>query len=295
MKLRTTLMNFIPLLAIPVTLAIPKVGAVFFPYTSWILGLLLFSSFLALEWEDLVAVFHSPKRPFYAALVILVVAPLLAYPIMSRFFPEYLLGAVIFMLLPAAVASPAVAGIYGGNIAVATVNAVSTNLLSPFTIPLFLQVFMGQNVKIAILPMFLKLLLMVSIPFAASILLNKFFPTFIGKTKKHYRLISLSLLFFLFFAAVSPYVAELKANLFNFHLMLVVFVAYFVLYFLSRLVLLSTRDGAERIAITANIILPNVGMGVVIVQQYFGSTEMLFMIAAQIIFAILVGFFKYFR
>lgn len=288
-------MNFIPLLAVPVTLVIPKVGAVFFPYTSWILGLLLFTSFLALEWKDLIAVFHSPKRPFYAALVILVVAPLLAYPIMHRFFPEYLLGAVIFMLLPAAVASPAVAGIYGGNIAVATVNAVSTNLLSPFTIPLFLRVFMGQTVKFAIVPMFLKLFLMVSIPFTASILLNKFCPAFIGKTKKHYRFISLSLLFLLFFAAVSPYAEQLKANLLNFHLMLVGLVAYFILYFLSRLVLLSTRDSAERIAVTASIVLPNVGMGVVIVQQYFGSTEMLFMIIVQILFAILVGIFSYFR
>ncbi|MBN1258760.1 bile acid:sodium symporter [Candidatus Peregrinibacteria bacterium] len=295
MKIPSALMNFIPLMAIPAAFAVPGIGKIFFPYTNWILGALLFTSFLALDWSDLKEAVKRPLKPFYVSILILILSPLIIMPIMGRFFPDFMLGAVIFMLLPVAVASPAVAGIFGGNVAIATINAVSTNLLSPFTIPFFLETFMRTSVEVDIIGMLIKLLLIVFIPFILSVALNRYCPRLIRKAKGYYRGISLGLLFLIFFAAVAPYTHELASNLLNSRLIVSVFISYFILYFFSRLILVCSPDKAERTAITANMLLPNVGMGVVLVQQYFGPQEMLFLIFCQVLWVILISIFKYFR
>jgi bile acid:Na+ symporter, BASS family len=294
-KIKSPLLNFITILSIPLAILIPQVGKVFSPYTSWLLGVLLFFSFLGISFDDLLRAVRKPIKPFFVSMVILIVSPLVIYPIMERFFPVYLLGAVIFMLLPTAVSSPAIAGIYGGDIAFGTVNAVFSNLLSPFTIPLFLVLFMGTSVKVSTTSMLLQLLLIVVIPFILGLLANRFAPAIVGKTKHHYRLINLLLLFLLFFAILSPYSKELTGNLLNWHLWLAVFVVHIVLYFFSKLTVLNTTNESEKISVEANMMFLNIGLAVVIVQNYFGPTEMLFIIFCEIFWVVMVGLFKYLK
>jgi len=295
MKTKSTLLNFIPILSIPAAIFIPQVGKLFSHYTMWILAALLFFSFLGLNASELIKEAKKPMKPFFVSMVILIISPLVIYPVMERFFPIYLLGAIIFMLLPSAVSSPAVASIYGGNIAFATVIAVFSNLLSPFTIPLFLAIFMMTSVDVSTVSMLLQLLVIVVIPFILGLLTNRYAPSFVDKTKHHYKLINLLILFLLFYAALSPYVTELMANLTNWHLWLAVLIVHLTLYFFSKLAVLHESNIAEKISIESNMMFLNVGLGVVIAQTYFGPNEILFIIFCDIVWAFLIGLFKYLK
>jgi BASS family bile acid:Na+ symporter len=294
-KIKSSLLNFIPILSIPAAIFIPQVGKLFSHYTMWILAALLFFSFLGLNAADLIKEAKKPMKPFFVSVVILIISPLVIYPVMERFFPIYLLGAIIFMLLPSAVSSPAVASIYGGNVASATVITVFSNLLSPFTIPLFLAIFMMTSVDISISSMLLQLLIIVVIPFVLGLLTNRYSPSLVDKTRHHYKFINLFILFLLFYAAISPYVPELLANLTNWHLWLAVFIVHLTLYFFSKLAVLHESNHAEKISIESNMMFLNLGLGVIIAQNYFGPNEILFIIFCDIVWAFMVGFFKYLK
>ncbi|MBU0577044.1 bile acid:sodium symporter [Patescibacteria group bacterium] len=295
MKIKSPLLNFIPVLSIPIAVYLPQIGKLFSPYTSWLLGALLFFSFCGISFDALIKAVKKPIKPFFVSIVILLVAPLVVFPIMERFFPIYLLGALIFMLLPSAVSSPAIASIYNGNVPFATVNAVFSNLLSPFTIPLFLVLFIGASVEISTAAMLLQLLIIIVIPFVLGLIANSYTPKFIEKTKSYYRPINLFLLFLLFFAILSPYSKELVGNLLNGHLWLAVFIVHLVLYFFSKLTVLHATSKSEKISIESNMMFLNIGLAVVIVQNYFGPTEMLFIIFCEIFWVVLVGLFKFIK
>lgn len=295
MHLKTNLKNFIPLLAIPAAIFFPQVGSVLSPFTTWILGILLFFAFLGLEPKKLLKEFRHPLEAFYMGMVVLVITPLVILPIMSHFFPEYQLGALLFMLMPSAVSSPAVAGIYGGSVALASANAVFANLLSPFTIPILIGFFAGSTVKVSLFKILYQLIILMAIPFVLSLAAHHAVEDKIQKAKKHFGFIALSLLFLLFFAALSPYKTELTSNLLNGNLWLAVLVAHLILFFFAKLMIAHVKVKKDRISIQSNIMFLNVGLAIVLAQNYFGPSEILFIIFCQISWVILVGLFKYLK
>lgn len=295
MHTKICLSNFVPLLALPAVFLTPEFGKIFFPYTSWILGAMLFFAFLGLNLNDLLKAARKPKEILYVSLVVLVLTPLIIYPIMQRFFPEYALGAFLFMLLPSAVSSPAVASLYGGNVAKSMMNVVASSLLSPLTIPLMLVLFVGTGIAIPAMIIFQQLVLIVLLPFVLGLLANRYAENLILRVKKYYRPINLFLIFLLFFGALSPYAIEMKTRLLDAYLWLAVLVTYIVLYFFAELFMLHENRSGNRIAIKSNLLFLNVGLGVVLAQNYFGPSEMLFIIFCEIVWVVLVGFFKYLK
>lgn len=79
MKKSLHLINFIPLLSIPAAIFLSPLGRVFSPFTMWILGALLFFSFLGLKFDQLLKASRKPMQPFFISLVILIVTPLKCY------------------------------------------------------------------------------------------------------------------------------------------------------------------------------------------------------------------------
>ena len=51
----------------------------------------------------------------------------------------------------------------------------------------------------------------------------------------------------------------------------------------------------DKVSIQSNIMFLNVGLAIVIAQNYFGPSEILFIIFCQISWVILVGLFKYLK
>lgn len=285
--------NFIPLLAVPAALVLPKIGVALSPYTTWILAALLFSSFAGIKFGEMATVVRHPARSMFTVLMILVVAPLAIYPIAQFLFPEFALGALLFMMLPAAVSSPAVAAIYGGNVAVATVDAVLSNLLSVLTIPLLFGLFAHESVDIGTASILRQMLFVIVLPFAVGALINRFFSNGAKALHRHNRIINLSLLFFLFYAAFSPYIGVMLESLTNLHLILALIMTHAILHVLAKIATLGSKDEGEKVGILCNMILPNVGLGVVLAQHYLGAPEMIFILLSEIVWVVVVGLIHY--
>lgn len=295
MNNRVDVGNFFPILAIPLALLLPSWGSVLAPYTSLLLAILLFFSFLGLDPRRLLEILRQPKETFYMSLIILVLTPLVVFPVMQRFYPEYFLGAVLFMLLPSAISAPAITAIYGGNVARSAVNTLVSSLLSPFTISLFLSLFLFARITVSPWKILWQLGLIIFLPFIVGLIVDRVKPHWVQNFKPYYRRINLALLFLVFFAALSPYSVDMKVNLLNGRLWMAVLVTHAVLYLFAKLAVLHEKNQADKIALESNLFFLNVGLGVVIAQNYFGPTEMLFIVFCEIVWIVLIGIFKYLR
>ena len=295
MKIKSQLINLVPLLAIPAAIFLPQTGGLFSPFTTWLLGGLLFVAFLGLDTKKLLHELKDPMDQFFMTMVILVVTPLVVMPIMGHFFPAFLLGALLFMLMPSAVSAPAVTRIYGGNVALTTANTVFSNLLSPFSIPILIAFFAGKQVEVSLLTILWQLLILMVVPFLLSLLVQHFAGDLVEKTKKSYNSISLLILFLLFFGALSPFSRELVANFLNQSLWLAVIIAYVILFFFAKLMVVYVKAKRDKISIQANLMFTNVGLAIVLAQNFFGSAEVIFIIYCQIFWLLMLSLFRYLK
>ncbi len=293
MRLKLHPANFIPLLSVPAAFFMADAGRFFYSYTAWILAAMLFFSFLGLRMSELRWVAHHPLRSLASVILILVICPLVIFPVAKVLFPEYLMGAMIFMMLPAAVSSPAVAAIYGGDVALATIDAVLSNLLSVVSIPVLVGLVAHESVRIGAGKILGQMVIVVLVPFVAGTFVSHFFERVARRIHRHSREINLWLLFLLFFAALSPFVSELVANLANMRLILAVLLTNLVLLALARLAIRFIKEEKERMGMLCNILLPNVGLGVVLAQSYFGPKEIMFMIFCDLVWIAMVGLIDY--
>lgn len=268
-------------------------GIALSPYTTWILAALLLSSFAGMKLGEMAKVVQHPARSMFTVLMILVVAPLAIFPFAKFLFPEFALGALLFMMLPAAASSPAVAAIYGGNVAVATVDAVLSNLLSVLTIPLLFSLFAHESVDIGTLSILRQMVFVIALPFVAGTLISRFFATAASALHRHSRIINLALLFFLFYAAFSPYIKMMLESLSNLHLILALIMTHAILHVLAKIATLGSKDESEKVGILCNMILPNVGLGVVLAQHYLGAPEMIFILLSEVVWVAVVGLIHY--
>jgi bile acid:Na+ symporter, BASS family len=295
MKIRLHPTNFIPLLAIPAAWLLPSVGRMLSPYTTWILAGLLLSSFLGVKVKEMLSVIEHPMRSVWTVFMILFAGPILILPIANWLFPEYRVAALLFMMLPAAVSSPAVAAIYGGNVAIATVDAVLSNLLSTLSIPLLFGLFVEGSMQVEGSSILRQMVFVIVIPFLIGTALNHFAPRATKVVHRHSRMLNLILLFFLFYAAFAPYVKEMVLSLTNLHLLMALAMTHLILHLLARLASWHSKHEDQRIGILCNMVLPNVGLGVVLAQHYLGFPEMIFILLSEVVWVIVVGLIHYLK
>ena len=287
--------NFIPLLAVPAAFFFSGVGFLLSPYTSWILATMLFVSFMGLRLKKLMPGIRHPSKALIAVLMILVVSPLVAYPFARFLFPDFFLGVMLFMMLPAAVSSPAVADIYGGDVALATEDAVLSNLLSIITIPVFFGFFAHETVQVESLPILKQMFWVILIPFVLGVLGNAVAPKVATQIHRHSRMLNLALLFLLFFAAFSPHVKNMIASLRNPHLLLALVVTHALLHLLAKIDTWRSKNEAVKISILCNMVLPNVGLGVVLAQHYLDSSALMFILLSEVVWVVIVGLIHYLK
>jgi len=282
-------------LAIPAAWVLPSVGKFLTPYTTWILAALLLSSFLGVKAKEMLSVIEHPMRSIWTVFMILFAGPILILPIANWLFPEYRVGALLFMMLPAAVSSPAVAAIYGGNVAIATVDAVLSNLLSTLSIPLLFGLFVQGSLQVEAASILRQMVFVIVIPFLVGTALNHFFQKQVKKVHQHSRMLNLVLLFFLFYAAFAPYVHEMIDSLRNLHLIMALIMTHAILHLLAKVAAWHSKHEDQRIGILCNMVLPNVGLGIVLAQHYLGMPEMIFILLSEVVWVLVVGFIHYLK
>src|SRR5690606_744770 len=123
---------------------------------------ILFLACTKIDGKDLAAISIREALTFY--LLRFMLLPLILLQISLATFPTLANGVFLMALMPAGVASAALANLLGGSVSLAlSVTAIST-LLTPFIVPLFFELFAHTTIKINTLGMFGTLSLVVFLP-----------------------------------------------------------------------------------------------------------------------------------
>lgn len=263
-----------------------------------------FVTSLGTSLKSFIQVLAKPWIPLWALLLIHVVAPLTAWLLGSLFYadsPQIQLGLLVGAAIPVGVTSIIWTAIAKGNIQIALVAVTIDTLIVPILLPAYYQIVVGQAVAINYSSLVIQLLLMVTIPSIAGMVLYDWTG---GKTATFSRGVGgvsskLALFIIMIFNAslVSP---DFTWSLDTVKLMGVVLVmvisGYALGYVGSLCIAKCPRD--MTVAMIYSVGMRNISCGLVIAITYFPAAVavpiILGMIFQQPIAATIPNIFKYF-
>ncbi|NPV93559.1 MAG: bile acid:sodium symporter family protein [Firmicutes bacterium] len=155
-------------LSIPKSASIISIGVGLFAYMTFVTA-------LGISFKDFIKVINRPWVPLWILLLIHVAAPFIAWIIGSVFYPHDQFirsGLIIGSSIPVAVTSIIWTSLTGGNVALSLVVVTLDTLILPVIYPVFFLITLGQVLSVDYLELVVRLMLMVTIPSIAGMLIN---------------------------------------------------------------------------------------------------------------------------
>ena len=126
-------------------------------------------------WRQLIDVFRHPAKLLVILGITLVFMPVLAHILAMALFSSdmnLVTGIVLEYSVPIGVVSFMWVGLFSGNGSLALAAILVSTVLSPFTIPLTMQVLLGHTVHIDAMSMMVNMIFMIALPALAGVVLN---------------------------------------------------------------------------------------------------------------------------
>jgi predicted Na+-dependent transporter len=152
------------------------------PKTQWltlVCGVLFaymtFVTSLEISFKDVLKIMHRPWIPLWMLFLVHVASPLISWIVGLIFYPHdplTRLGFLISAAIPIAVTSIIWTSLTGGSVPLALVAVTLDTLAVPIILPLFFLIILGEALSINYLSLILRLLLMVTIPSVAGMIIN---------------------------------------------------------------------------------------------------------------------------
>ncbi|WP_314000117.1 bile acid:sodium symporter family protein [uncultured Paenibacillus sp.] len=233
-------------------------------------------------------VFARPLPMLLTLLIAHIALPLTAYAIGAALYgPEspYVIGLVLFALIPLGVSSVIWVGLSGGSVAMILSMVVIDSLLSPFVVPAGIRLLFGASIRADTPAMMTDLLLIVVAPTIAGVLLGEATKGRIADLAKPVTgpvsKLCFAAVVVLNAAAIEPYVTALKSDMAKLVpiVVLLVGVCYAAGFFGARP--LRSRELEATVSYATG--MRNISLGIVIALQYFSPLA-----AVPVVLAILI-------
>lgn len=163
----------------PVCVALGVLFPDFFGQATWLVpylfALITFQGSLNTTVRQVVGTFRHPRELLSVLAVTIVAMPVLARVVGGLVFsdPEIVCGIVIEYSIPVAVVSLMWIDIFHGNASLGLAAVLLSTVLAPLTVPVTLQLLMGESVSIDAFSMIRDLLFMVALPAVAGVVVNE--------------------------------------------------------------------------------------------------------------------------
>ncbi len=191
----------------------PVQATLFSPYLSYLMGCMLFFSFLKIAPRD---VWHALKlRPGALAVLgglKLVLIPALVYLAARLIVPEYALALLLLSGTSTGVSAPFFTGVAGGNVALTLVMAAATSLILPLSLPLMCRLMAGRSFEFDLIGMALLLSAIIFLPLLAVWLGRLIVPGVLNGLGKVSYPLSLGVMSLINFGAFGRYADYLTGN-----------------------------------------------------------------------------------
>jgi BASS family bile acid:Na+ symporter len=163
-------------------IGLPEYATLFLPYPLYLLMLLLFLSFLKIEFSNaLQEIRKMTSILFVLCLIKLLVLPTGLYFLTRAILPEYALPVLLLSGISTGVVAPFISGILNASTLPVLMMVIISSLLVPFSLPALVELLAGQTIDISFLSMVKTLAMLVFLPALAAILLRRWVPSFLKK------------------------------------------------------------------------------------------------------------------
>ncbi len=155
----------------------PRLGEAFQPYPQQFLMVLFFLSFLTVQLDEIGTLLkRSVGTVALFTLFKLLLLPAAIYFLFLFLAPAYAPSALLLAAVSTGVTAPFISNVVGGNSALVMVMVVVTSPLVPLTLPLLVEIFLGQTVALSFAGMIRMLATVILIPIIAVEILRRFAP-----------------------------------------------------------------------------------------------------------------------
>ncbi len=269
------------LLSVIAGVGLPGVFGPLQQYMMLLLAMLTFANSLGGGFRDLAAAFKQPLPILTAFVVMHLVIPTVVLGIGRGLFPgnpDFVSGLVLQFTLPVGVATLMWVGMSGGHMGLCLSMVLLDTLLSPFSIPLVLQLLLGASVEMDMLGMMKNLLLMVGIPALLGMTLYEVSGGGVAKTLKPALSLPGKCVIFLICASTGSQCADAFMS-FDRWMLTVIIVGVSLCslgFFLGHLTAKGLNmNFPEGFTLTLMIGFRNISAGIVLAQQYFPGEALL--------------------
>ena len=172
-----------------------------------VLGLIMFGLGMGLKRSDFQELFNQPKALSIGLFSQMILLPLMAivWVTFSELSPEFKIGVLILSICPGGITSNLVSYFVKGNVALSVSLTVINSILTLFSIPILVNVFLnyfdvgnGEAVHLPVLDTMLSIFLITILPASIGMLLRDQLGKKILKIQKYINIVLPILLFFVF-------------------------------------------------------------------------------------------------
>ena len=166
-------------------IGLPEYATLFLPYPLYLLMLLLFLSFLKIEFANaLQEIRKMTSILFVLCLIKLLVLPTGLFFLTRAILPEYALPVLLLSGISTGVVAPFISGLLNASTLPVLMMVIVSSLLVPFSLPALVELLAGQTIDISFLSMVKTLAMLVFLPALAAILLRRWVPSFLKKLER---------------------------------------------------------------------------------------------------------------
>ncbi|MEW6533114.1 MAG: bile acid:sodium symporter [Thermodesulfobacteriota bacterium] len=254
-----------------VAVALPALGTPFQPYIPFFLMIMLFLSFLRIDFRALLNLSTSSLLRLVALTTVKLVAlPALLYWLTLLVLPEYAVPVLLLTGISTGVVGPFIAGLVGAEMALVLRMVIVTTLLVPFTLPPLVKVLAGADVVVPLGMMIRLLVGVIFVPVLVVLFLRRYFPSVPEKIAARQYPVSLFMFALINFGVFSKY-----SEFFFQHpleILLSIGVAYVaaVIYYVAGFALSPGLSVPEKMAAGVSFGVMNNVLVIVFASRFFG-------------------------
>lgn len=203
-----------------------------------------------------------------------IVSPLVAYWAGTAIFgadSPYVVGLVLFTIIPLGVSTVLWVGMSGGSVALMLAMVVLDSLISPVVVPSAIHLFFDSSADVETGPLMLDLFIIIVIPTVIGVALNEASKGKIQEKVKPYTApvskICFALVVALNASAIAPYVSQLKHDMVKLVPIVIALVA--LCYALGFAGTFFMRNDKLQITVSYATGMRNISLGIVLAMGYF--------------------------
>ncbi len=252
-------------------IGLPEYTTVFSPYPFILLMVVLFFSFLKIEFVN---AFHEMKKAmsilFVLCLLKLLILPVALFFLTRAVLPEYALPVLLLSGISTGVVAPFISSLLNASTLLVLMMVVVSSLLAPFSLPALVKLLVGQTLDLSFLAMVKTLAMLVLLPALAATLLRYAAPSFPKKVERIQYPLSLVIFACINLGVFSKYSSYFRQRPEKVAEIVLIAFALSLVYHIIGLLVTWGRRGEDRLAGAVSLAYMNNVLIVVFSSQFFG-------------------------